>query len=103
MAKIKWTNIALDDLRATLDDLRATYDYVAQDSPKYADRLMDKIIESIDALEQHPLIGRKVPEFDDENIRELIEGNYRIIYRVELDENIGISRIHHSARLLRGL
>jgi toxin ParE1/3/4 len=96
MAKIKWTNIALEDLRTV-------YDYVAQDSPKYADRLMDKIIERVDALEQHPMIGRKVPEFNDENIRELIEGNYRIIYRVEPDENIGISRVHHSARLLKGL
>ena len=36
MAKIKWTNLALDDLRAI-------HDYVAQDSHKYADRLMDKI------------------------------------------------------------
>ncbi|EMR02492.1 type II toxin-antitoxin system RelE/ParE family toxin [Cesiribacter andamanensis] len=96
MAKIKWSTIALDDLRTV-------YDYIAQDSPIYADRLLDKIIEKVDALEQHPLIGRKVPEFDDDTIRELLEGNYRIIYRVEADETIGISRIHHSARLLREL
>jgi toxin ParE1/3/4 len=96
MAKISWSNLALDDLRSI-------YDYVAQDSPKYADRLIDKVIERVDALEQHPMIGRKVPEFDDEAIRELVEGNYRIIYRVEPNDNIGISRIHHSARLLRGL
>jgi plasmid stabilization system protein ParE len=38
MAKIRWTNLALDDLQAI-------HNYVAQDSPKYADRLMDKIIE----------------------------------------------------------
>lgn len=68
MAKVKWTNVALSDLRAI-------YDYVAQDSPKYADRLMDKIIERVDVLEQHPKIGRKVPEFENELIRELIEGS----------------------------
>ena len=96
MAKVKWTNVALDDLRAI-------YDYVAQDSPKYADRLMDKIIERVDVLEQHPRIGRKVPEFDNDLIRELIEGSYRIIYRIELEENIGIARVHHAARLLREL
>ncbi len=77
MAKVKWTNVALNDLRAI-------YDYVSQDSPKYADRLMDKIVERVDVLEQHPKIGRKVPEFDNELIRELIEGSYRIIYSVRV-------------------
>ena len=96
MAKVKWTNVALDDLRAI-------YDYVAQDSPKYADRLMDKIIERVDVLERHPRIGRKVPEFDNDLIRELIERSYRIIYRIELEENIGIARVHHAARLLKEL
>ena len=96
MAKVKWTNVALNDLRAI-------YDYVAQDSTKYADRLVDKIIEKVDILEQHPKIGRKVPEFDNDLIRELIEGSYRIIYKVESEENVGIARVHHAARLLRGL
>lgn len=96
MAKVKWSNLALYDLRAI-------HDYVAQDSPKYADRLMDKLIERVDGLEQHPRIGRKVPEFNNEAIRELIEGNYRIIYRIESEDQIGIARIHHAARLLKGL
>jgi len=96
MAKIIWTNLALDDLRAI-------YDYVAQDSPKYADRLMDRIIERVGVLEQHPKIGRKVPEFDNELIRELIEGNYRIIYRINSEIEIGITRVHHAARLLKEL
>jgi toxin ParE1/3/4 len=96
MAKIRWTNLALDDLQAI-------YDYVAQDSPKYADRLMDKMIERVDVLEQHPKIGRKVPEFDNELIREMIEGNYRIIYRIEFEDQVGIARVHHAARLLKEL
>lgn len=41
MAKIKWSTLALDDLRVI-------HDYIAQDSPKYADRLMDKLIERVD-------------------------------------------------------
>jgi len=63
------------------------HDYVAQDSPKYADRLMDKFIDRVAVLEKYPKIGRKVPEFDDESIRELVEGSYRIIYQ------IGIARV----------
>lgn len=96
MAKINWSNLALDDLRSI-------YDYVAKDSPIYADRLMNKIFERVEALEQHPKLGRKVPELDNEVIRKLIEGNYRIIYRLEQDDKIGIARIHHSSKLLRGL
>jgi len=96
MAKIKWTNFALDDLQAI-------HDFVSQDSSKYADVLMDKIIERIDVLEQHPKLGRKVPEFNNELIRELIEGNFRIIYRIESEDQVGITRIHHAARLLKGL
>jgi addiction module RelE/StbE family toxin len=96
MAKIRWTNLALNDLQ----DI---YDYVAKDSPKFADRLMDKIIERVDVLEHHPKIGRKVPEFDNEQIRELIEGNYRIIYRIESDDQLGIARVHHAARMLKEL
>lgn len=79
------------------------YMYVAQDFPKYADWPMDRIIERVDALEKQALIGRKVPEFDNNAIRELIEGNYRIIYIVESDDKIGVAFIHHSARSLRGL
>jgi len=86
-----------------LNDLQDIYDYVAKDSPKFADRLMDKIIERVDVLEHHPKIGRKVPEFDNEQIRELIEGNYRIIYRIESDDQLGIARVHHAARMLKEL
>lgn len=96
MAKITWSNLALEDLRAI-------HDYVAQDSAMYAERLIDRIIERVDVLETHPRIGRVVPEFNLDNIRELVEGSYRIIYRIEAEDRIGIARIHHSARLLRAL
>jgi toxin ParE1/3/4 len=51
-------------------------------------------------LEEFPKSGRVVPDFDTENVRELIEGNYRIIYEIKPD-HIGIIRIHHAARLLK--
>lgn len=96
MAKISWSNLALDDLR----DI---FDYVAQDSERYADRLMDKIIRRVDMLTVFPKMGRVVPEFEDEKIRELIEGNYRIIYKINPEGNIGIARVHHSTRNLEEL
>jgi addiction module RelE/StbE family toxin len=96
MAKIIWSNLALDDLRAI-------HEYVSQDSPLYAERLIDRIIARVDILEKHSRIGRVVREFNQDNIRELIEGNYRIIYRIETEDKIGIARVHHSARLLKNL
>jgi toxin ParE1/3/4 len=54
----------------------------------------------VDQLEINPQSGRVVPEFSNEMIRELIEGSYRIIYKINSDF-IGIIRIHHSARQLK--
>lgn len=93
MVKIVWTAFAIEDLQLI-------HDYIAKDSKTYANRLIDKLIERVDQLENFPKSGRVVPEFDNTNIRELIEGNYRIIYEIK-PEHIGIIRIHHAARLLQ--
>lgn len=93
--KIIWTNLALEDLRSI-------YDYIAKDSSFYADRFVARLINRVEQIERHPRSGRKVPEIGSEDVRELIEGNYRIIFRINAD-HIGIVRIHHSARLLKDI
>lgn len=93
MVEIVWTEYALDDLQAI-------YDYIAEDSETYASRFINKLVNKIDIFIEHPEAGRIVPEFENNLLRELIEGNYRIIYRIESITEIGIVRIHHSARLL---
>ena len=71
--KIHWSEIA----EADLDD---SYDYIARDVPYYAELFVAKLIEATDQLENHPRMGRMVPEADDrENVRELIVQCYRII------------------------
>ncbi len=94
MAEIIWTPYALEDLQPI-------YDYISQDSAFYAGRFIDKLVNKVDVLTEHREAGRIVPEFEDELIRELIEGNYRIIYRIISISEIGIIRVHHSARLLQ--
>jgi plasmid stabilization system protein ParE len=47
-------------------------------------------------------VGRKVPEIQDEKIREILEGNYRIVYRIVSENQIDILTIHHCARDLTG-
>jgi len=94
MVEIIWTPYALEDLQ----DI---YDYIAKDSPAYAIRFTDKLVDRVDILIDHPEAGRVVPEFENDLIRELIEGSYRIIYIIRAFNEIGIIRIHHSARSLR--
>ena len=93
MVEIIWTPFALEDLQAI-------YDYIALDSPTYATRFTDKLVDRVDILLEHLEAGRVVPEFENDLIRELIEGSYRIIYVIRSINEIGIVRIHHSARLL---
>jgi len=76
VVKIIWTKRALIDL----DDIA---EYIAKGSPKYAHITVQNLIEETKILNSHPLIGRMVPEYGDENFRELIRGNYRIIYKNE--------------------
>lgn len=95
MVKIVWTDIAIEDLKTI-------HDYIVQDSKLYADRFINKLISRVDQLENFPISGRIVPEFGNENIRELIEGNYRIVYKIK-PNHIGIVRIHHAARQLKGI
>ena len=55
-----------------------------------------------DQLEMSPRLGRVVPEFGIETLRELILGSYRIIYRlIEDHEIVEILALHHGARLLK--
>ena len=72
MAKVIWTEPALNDLREIID-------YIAHDSLIYAERVGIRIVEAPRRLQEFPESGRIVPEFQDDSIRELIYGSYRIL------------------------
>jgi plasmid stabilization system protein ParE len=61
--------------------------------------LVTGIIERVESLPDHPDIGRKVPEFEDHNIRELIKPPFRIVY-IKEKSNIFVVRVWRSERLL---
>ena len=94
MVNVIWTQVAIEDLKLI-------HEYISKDSEFYADRFVGKIIKRIKQLESFPKSGRIVPEFNSPIIRELIEGNYRIIYKITKGNSIGIVRIHHAARQLK--
>jgi plasmid stabilization system protein ParE len=73
MGKIKWTEKAAGHLRAI-------YDYISADSAVYARRHVRGIIHATQKLETMPYCGRKVPELEDYDFREVIYRSYRIVY-----------------------
>ncbi len=93
MVEINWTSRALEDL----DDIAK---YISKDSVRYAKSTIRTLFYSPDILIKTPRIGRAVPEFNNVAIRELIRGNYRIVYRIVSAKRIDILTVHHSARHL---
>ena len=93
MTRIVWAPQAIEDVQA----IRA---YVARDSVHYADLLVERIVSAVSRLERNPLSGRVVPEVGDASLREIIHGNYRIVYRVRHDV-VEVATVLHGARLLR--
>jgi len=94
MVKIAWTEISLSDLTEI-------FDYIAEDSVRYANITTHKIYQKVQLIGSNPYIGRIVPELNEKKIRELIEGSYRIIYRIKDEKQVDILRIYHAARLLK--
>ena len=93
MVKIVWTELSRDDLKEI-------FDFIATDSQRYAVITTNKIYERVQEIIHNPRMGRVVPEFGNKNIRELLLGNYRIVYRIATKQRVDILRIFHSARFL---
>jgi len=90
--RIAWSQRALLDLEAIAS-------YIAEDSPAYASTVVRTILNQVKTLIHFPRSGRKVPEFDDEDIRELIAYSYRVIYQLQQEEVL-IAAVIHGKRIL---
>ena len=77
--KLVWTDEAVQYLSNI-------YDYIQKDSEFYAKHQIEKILSYKEKILKFPDPGRNVPEIKKDNIREMIEGNYRIIYRISSAE-----------------
>ncbi len=90
--RVHWTENAINHLLGI-------YEYISQNSPYYAERMVDRLTRRSEQIANFPMSGRKVPEYPVENIRELIEKPYRIVYRIKKDQ-IDVLAIVHSAQVL---
>ncbi|MHC5614403.1 MAG: type II toxin-antitoxin system RelE/ParE family toxin [Nostoc sp.] len=86
---VYWTATAVENLSAI-------YTYITQTSPQYAARIVDRITRRSEQITSFPLSGRIVPEFETEEIREVIEGSYRIIYYIKPEQIDVLAIIHGS-------
>lgn len=90
--ELEWTDPALDDLEAIRD-------YIGKDSPYYARRFIERIFDAAEKLQDHPHMGRHVPEASRDDVRELIFQSYRIIYRTKPNRVQILTVIHGSSNL----
>lgn len=63
-------------------------------------RQVNEILDRIDSLNDHPQLGRVVPEYELASIREIIHPPYRIVYLIQAEE-LQVIRIWRSERLLK--
>lgn len=96
MATVRWTLGAREDLREIVE-------YIGEDSITYAAAMAGRIVAAAERLRRHPRLGRVVPEYEDEMIREVIVGSYRLVYGLR-GQRVGIVAVVHGSRdLLRRL
>ena len=90
--KIIWSPLAVD--RAS-----EIAEYIAQDNPTAAENWVNAVFTHVEQLKKFPDRGRIMPEINNDFFRELMYGNYRIIYRIE-ENRVSILTIRHGKQIL---
>jgi plasmid stabilization system protein ParE len=89
---ITWSQLALNDLK----DLVI---FIARDDANAARKLGNRIINKVESISSFPEIGRIVPEFKSEGIREILTKPYRIVYELDHEAKaLAVLRIWHTSR-----
>ena len=90
--KIIWSPLSIERLEEISD-------YIALDNISAANKFVDDIFSKVEDLKKNVEIGRIVPELDNSNFRELIFGNYRIIYQYD-QYCISVLTVRHFKQIL---
>ena len=89
---IEWSPLAIERVIELAE-------YIALDKPEIANKWASNIFDSTEKLKKHPKLGRVVPEINDDDYRELIEGNYRVVYWLG-SSKISVLTVCHGRKLL---
>ncbi|HEX9811203.1 MAG TPA: type II toxin-antitoxin system RelE/ParE family toxin [Burkholderiales bacterium] len=79
--------------------LHLLHNHIAQDAPLVAPKVIERLIERSRQIATVPHAGRQVPEYQREDVREVLERPYRLIYRI-LSDRIDIITVMHYRQLL---
>ena len=90
--KIRWSELAIDRLNDIIE-------YISADNTQNALNWSQSVFSEIEKLKSFPQMGRMLPEINNKNIREIIYGNYRIIYKQE-SPYISILKIRNFKKIL---
>jgi addiction module RelE/StbE family toxin len=93
MVEVNWTKQAINDIDKIAE-------FIAKDSEHYAKIQVQRFFSAAKVLEKQPKSGKIVSEKQDPLIREILIGNYRIIYRIVSAAKVDVIMVHHSKRLL---
>lgn len=91
MVQINWTPQSVSDLKDIAE-------YIGKDSKYYAKLEIIRLKSTVEILKRQIKIGSLVPEFNRTDLRQLIQGRYRIIYEIVNKNREDILTVHHSAR-----
>lgn len=91
MTEVRWTEQAVGDLQAIRH-------YIERDSPRYGRLVAERLFEATTRLQAFPGSGRMVPELNRRDVREVLMGEYRIVYRLE-GEAVRLLTVFRSSRL----
>jgi toxin ParE1/3/4 len=90
--KVQWTHVAYRRLEEI-------YAYIEKDSAANAAKWADRLMRKIEGIKDFPKAGRVLPELDSVSIREIVFGNYRIVYKVR-EETAFILTVRHFKQIL---
>jgi addiction module RelE/StbE family toxin len=88
--RIFWTDVALNQIEAIRD-------YLSRTSPDYARRVVERLVNRSEQIASFPRSGRIVPEYEIDEVREVIESSYRLIYLIKEDQ-VEILAVIHTSR-----
>jgi len=100
-AALIWSNESLEDIDAIAR-------FIARDSPRHAQRVVEAVFDLGDVVLAHPRAGRIVPELGNPDVRERFLYSYRLIYEIQSvpgvsPERIAMLAVLHGRRLLESI
>ena len=88
--RVLWTDAALGQLEAIRD-------YLSRTSPEYARRVVERLVNRSERIAAFPRSGLAVPEYEIDEVRQVIESSYRLIYLIK-ENQVEVLAVIHTSR-----